>query len=371
VLWAVESEPSLALLRELAAEWQAGSGVAVEVVGKSSDGLRADLAAAALTGAPPPALFWAGGDDLALLAEAGLIQPLEATPEGLLPAVVAGATREGKLWGEPLAAGGALLLLANRARTPEPPTTTDELIVRSRAARGKDGPGLVAGWAQARWLLALLNGYGGAATTPDGATPTLDTPAMVSALNLLRELRAAGPPAPSTYREGQRLFRRGQSAMAIDGDWSLESYRAMSDTLDLIVAPMPMVPATGRRAAGPLAGTYAMLGASLKGEALEQARSLIAFLAAPERQARIAAALHRLPARAAALADPAIAADPALAAAAQGAADAPGIPPTRAARCAWQAIDNQLPAMLTGDQSQQEAAAAMQRGAEACVAAQE
>ena len=354
------------MLRALADEWGRASGVKVEITGTSSDGLRADLAAAALTDAPRPAVFWGGEDDLAMLVEGKLIQPVDASGDGVLPAVVAGATRDGKLWGAPIAARGELLLLANRARAPEPPATTDDLIVRSRAARGKDNYGLVVGWAQARWLLALLNGFGGAPTTPDGAAPTLDTPQMVSALNLLRELRVAGPPAPSTYREGQRLFRRGQSAMAIDGDWSLDAYRAVSDTLDLLIAPMPVVPATGRRAVGPLGGTYAMLGASLEGEALAQARSLIAFLAAPERQARIAAALHRLPARAAALADPAILADPALAAAAQSAADALGIPPTRAVRCAWQAIDNQLPTMLTGEQSQQDAATAMQRAAEAC-----
>jgi arabinogalactan oligomer/maltooligosaccharide transport system substrate-binding protein len=369
VLWASMEGQQLEALRRLIAEVSQPLGIEVQLVGKSPDGLHADLRAAALSGLPLPDLLWGTQDDLGIVQRQGLLQP---AADGLdagafLPAVIAGATLEGQRWGTPLAAQGSLFLLYNRRLVERPPRTSDELIVAARAQTSGDRYGLVAGWAEPRWLAAWLAGVGGATLGPDGA-PDLDTPQMLAALNLLKELRIAGPPAPSTYADGARLFAGGQAAFAIDGDWSLEGYRQYTDTLDLGIAPMPVVPSSGRVAAPPLGGIYMMYGKSLDGVQLERARALGAALAQPATQARLARDLGLLPALRAALADPAVRDNPALATAAAQIDGAAGLPPTRALRCAWSAIAAELPLVLLGDVRQEDAGQLMQASAANCMA---
>jgi arabinogalactan oligomer / maltooligosaccharide transport system substrate-binding protein len=368
VLWAVAEGPRLDALKQLVADQRRPGDAEVVVVGKSASGLVTDIRTDALAGLPPPDLIWSSTEDLGFLQREGMLQP---AGDGLktsdyLPAVIEGATLDGQRWGTPLAAQGALMLLYNRALVQQPPRTTDELIVQSRARAQADTYGLVAGWAEPRWLLAWLAGFGGAPLNVDGQ-PTLDTPQMQSALNLLKELRVAGPPAPSTYEAGVRLFRQGRVAFALDGDWQLDHYRVYSDTLDMGIAALPTVPATGRMAAAPLGGVYLMYGRSLEGARREQALALGRALAQPPAQARIARQLKQLPALRSALNDPALSADPALAAALTQAEHAAGLPSTIALHCTWRAIGNELAPVLLGEETPADAARAMQASAEACM----
>jgi maltose-binding protein MalE len=368
VLWAVADGAELAALKSLVADLSRSIGSEVVVVGKSADGLVTDIHADALVGLPPPDLIWGTDDELGLLQRDGLLQPAAdgLEPGAFLPATIAGAMVNDQRWGTPLAAQGHLLLLYNRGLVRQPPHTTDELIVQSRELNSNEHYGLVAGWAEPRWFLGWLTGFGGAAVGADD-TPTLDTPEMISALNLLKELRTSGPPPPSTYQAGVALFQQGHAAFAIDGDWSLAGYRAYSETLDLGISPMPIVPATGRIAAGPLGGTYLMYGRSLDGARRAQALALGAALAQRGAQARIARELQRLPALRSALRDPAVAGDPVLAAAAAQAETALGLPQTKGLRCAWDAIKAELPPLLLGELDQADAAHNMQASAEACM----
>lgn len=369
-LWTTEREGALDLVRALATEFGAQAYVQVEVVAKSANGLRADMLAAGLAGEATPDLVWGNQEDLAGLLTDGQLQPVgfSVETESFIPALVTNARYEDKLWGQPLTARDALLLLYNRVLVPEPPRTTDELIVQSRAVQGPERYGIVAAWSEARWLLAWLNGFGGAPTTPDGAQPTLDTPEMVRALNLLRELRVAAPSDQRSYVEGSALFVAGQATFAIDGEWALPNYRESGSALDLGVAPMPRVPATDRLAAPALGGAYLMFRGTLTGSALEQAHALARFLTNSDVQVRIAREMRRLPALRAALADPVVTDDPALAAAAAQSEAASGLPPTRALRCAIRAIDTQLPVFLDGQTAVEQIANAMQVSAEVCMA---
>jgi ABC-type glycerol-3-phosphate transport system substrate-binding protein len=370
VVWAASEEPRREALLKLIAEAGRSIGVEVRVVGKSADGLLADVRAAALADLPLPDLFWGTQDDLGIFQSQGLLQLARDKLEtnAFLPATLAGATLDGQRWGTPLAAQGTLFLLYNKKLVGDPPRSSDELIVAARRQVAGDRYGLVAGWAEPRWLVAWLAGMGGATLAPDG-TPMLDTPQMQGALNLLKELRATGPPPPSTYDEGARLFREGRAAFAIDGDWSLEGYREYTDTLDLGIAPLPTIPATGRAAAPPLGGVYLLYNKALKGARLDQAAALGAALARPEAQARIASELGLLPALRKGLTSPAVQGDPALAAVAALAGDAPGLPPTRALRCAWGAIRAELPQVLLSELAPEDAGQLMQASAANCLAA--
>jgi ABC-type glycerol-3-phosphate transport system substrate-binding protein len=133
------------------------------------------------------------------------------------------------------------------------------------------------------------------------------------------------------------------------------------------MAELPVVPATGRAAVGPLAGIYLMYGRSLEGARREQALALGAALARPPAQARIAGELGLLPALRSTLREMAESADPALLAAAAAAEHAPGLPPTIAMHCAWRAIRAELAPVLLGELAPAEAAREMQASADACV----
>jgi ABC-type glycerol-3-phosphate transport system substrate-binding protein len=366
-VWAAGDEARRDALARLLSEAAAAANVPIRIRSSTPDAMIARLRVDQIDGRPPPDVIWGDGNDLAILRTMGLIQAVRSTPaaEGTLPAVVVGATADDQQWGVPVGAQGFLLLLYNRKLVEYPPRTIDALIAAARTNTGGGRFGLVAGWTEARWFALWLDITGGAMLDADGM-PALDAPAVVSALELLRALRRYGPTPPSTYDEGARLFRRGRVALAIDGDWALESYRGLTDTLELGIAPLPLAN-RGVPAAAPLTGVYLMYGAALDGQRLAQAETLAATLREPVWQARIARDLSMLPASIPALNDPAVTDDPALAAAATYAGNAPGIPPTRPIRCAWDAIEVELPPFLLGRRTAAETATAMQRRAMACV----
>ncbi|NWF80371.1 MAG: extracellular solute-binding protein [Chloroflexi bacterium] len=368
-LWVAEEGPALELVRELASAFATETGIPITVLARPADGLRLSLATAELLGEAPPDLLWGDQEALAGLRADGRIQPVGLpAPADTLPALRTAASADNVLWGVPLSAQGALLLLYNRTLVDAAPATSDELIVRSRAATTSQVAGMVAAWDEARWLLPWLYAFGGAPLSPDGQTISLETPELVAALGLLRELYVAAPTDDAGYRRGQRLFAQGYAAFALDGDWAVQRYRMVSDTLELGIAPLPLVPATGRPALAPLGGSFLLFHRDLAGEARTRARAFATWLLEPAIQARLARGLGRLPARSGVLASSDLTADPALAAAAAGATLAPGLPPTQAARCMLDAIDVWLPNVLNGSLDQAEAPARMQREADACLA---
>jgi ABC-type glycerol-3-phosphate transport system substrate-binding protein len=153
----------------------------------------------------------------------------------------------------------------------------------------------------------------------------------------------------------------------VDGTWALPDYRNPVLALNLQIAPLPRVPATGRRAAPALGGTYLMYHRTLSGEELRQARAFGGYLQQPDIQIRLARALQRPPALRAVLAAPPIAGDAQLASASAQAVEAIGLPPTQALRCALQSIETRLGPLLAGEIDQQTAAEEMQQQAEQCL----
>jgi arabinogalactan oligomer / maltooligosaccharide transport system substrate-binding protein len=368
-LWANAQGSELDALRSIAESWGLQRGRALRLAAFSADGLRAELQVAALQGRAP-ALLYGDEQDLAAFARAELLQPLDAPLPELLPALDRPALQSGQRMGVPVIARGGLVLYYNRRLIPTPPATTDELIVRAGELTGGDGYGLVYNWPDARWLLPWVTGLGGAPLAPDGVTPQLDSPQLGQALALLQELRGAGPPPPVTYEQATALFRNGSAAMAIDGDWNYATYRgAPPDLLDLGVAALPLLPASGRLAPPGLGAAYLMAHRTLPAADLADARDFASYLLAPDSQRRLAASGH-LPALLSALDDPAVQGNELLAALARAARESPPPPVTAADRCAYRAISNNLPPLLLGERDRPATQQAMQESARACIASQ-
>ncbi|NCC35434.1 MAG: extracellular solute-binding protein, partial [Chloroflexia bacterium] len=231
-IWVAEEGPALTTVQALFADLAQQANLELEVVPRPPDGLRLSIATASVRGEPLPDLIWGHQEDLAGLLLDGHLQPV---PDALrstevLPALLTAATYDGLLWGVPVLARNSLLLLYNRELIEAAPATSDELIVRARAARNPMTAGLVMAWTDPHWVLPWLHAFGGAPTDAAGATITLNTPAMTATLNLMRELYTAAPTNGDSYARGQRLFAQEYAAFAIDGDWALPRYRAVSET---------------------------------------------------------------------------------------------------------------------------------------------
>jgi maltose-binding protein MalE len=367
-VWAVGTEAQADALQRVSEGAAAQAGVDVHVTVKSPDTLQADVRSNALAGLPQPDLFWGSQEDLGLLQRDELITTATdgQSTDAFIPATVAAATLDGQRWGTPLAADGFLLLLYNKKIAAAAPQTTDALIVASRDIKNSGKVGLVSAWAEPRWFVAWLTGTGGALVGPYGA-PTLDTPQVIAALNMLKELRVGGPSTPSTYDDGVALFTQGGAAFNIDGNWAIDDYRQYTDTLDLGVARMPLVPGTGRIAAPPLNGVYLMYGKDLTATRRPKAAMLMNALLAPAGQAALARELHMLPAKTSALGDEAVQSDPVLSKAAAQLDGAVGLPATKGVRCAFRVLAVALPEVLLGEWTPEQATEHMQTDATACV----
>jgi len=335
----------------------------VTIVPRDPDGLLISLATDHLLGLPPPDLIWADQEALVgLLADNALAPIGIELPADLLPGLRTLASSNNTLWGAPITAQDMLLLLYQLDRAP--PATAADLVAAAQAARTSERAGFVQGWGAARWLAPWFYAAGGAFTTPDGAEPTLDTPAMTTTLTLLRDLYRAAPRNGDSYARGQRLLAQGFAAYAIDGDWAWATYRAISDTFQIGIAPLPSFNGNPTR---PLIGG-SLLMRHRDGQATpEDVTTLITTLYQPEVQLRLSAALGRLPARRELLTDASIQTDPVRAIAAMQVTDAPGLPPTPAVRCAIFGVESYLYSATTGDLSINEASLRMQREALACL----
>ncbi|EFO80207.1 extracellular solute-binding protein family 1 [Oscillochloris trichoides DG-6] len=361
-LWVGEDAAALPAIQAVITNFTQASGTPITVIPKPPDALRLSVAGLSLSGEAPPDLIWADQEILAGLLADGYLQPVRASGDAL-PGLQTAATSQSQLWGIPITAQNQLLLLYNRSRISSPPTSSDDLITSSRAAQG----GLVMVWDEPYWLVPWLYGFGGSLTAGADGPPSLNTPAMLAALNLFGELAVAAPAEVKTYRGGQRWFGEGEVGLMVDGEWALSEYRSLTETLDLGIAPLPRIPATNQAALPLISGSFLMFARDLSRDDLKPAEELAHYLEQPTTQIELALALGRLPASMEALADPRLQADPGRAAAANQARQAPGLPPTKAARCALFGIDVWLPSLLKGNLDQAETAEAMQAEAEACV----
>ncbi|WP_172812331.1 extracellular solute-binding protein [Chloroflexus islandicus] len=362
-IWVAEpadAQPAIAAELQQAAQ---AVDAQLTIVPRDPDGLLLSLATDRLLGLPPPDLIWADQEALVgLLADNALAPVGIELPADLLPGLRTLASSADTLWGAPITAQDMLLLLYQLDRSP--PATAADLVAAAQAARTSERAGFVQGWGAARWLAPWFYAAGGAFTTPDGAEPTLDTPAMTATLTLLRDLYQAAPRNGDSYARGQRLLAQGFAAYAIDGDWAWPTYRAISDTFQIGIAPLPTF---NGNPAQPLIGG-SLLMRHRDGQATQaDVAALVDILYQPDVQLRLSAALGRLPARRELLADPSIQADPARAAAATQAATAPGLPPAPAARCAIFGIESYLYSATTSDPPLKDAPARMQREALACL----
>lgn len=259
VLWHAYNGDERAALEATAARWNAehpDRPLTLVAVPYAAFG---DKLTSAIPGGNGPDLFIYPQDRLGDWADSSVIEPLEfwvddARADRFTSDSLAAMAYKGSLWGMPLAVE-SLVLFYRTDLVATPPRTTDELIALAPAMRAKQGYAIAYAnidlYGHAPWLF----GYGGTILDERGDV-AIATPEAAAAMAFARSLivKQATPP----QAEGPQvatLFNERKAATAISGPWFIAD---IAKGVPWKIAPLPIVSATGKRAA-PFLGTEGVL----------------------------------------------------------------------------------------------------------------
>ena len=282
-LWTKEGEVTGGVLEdivELSKEFaKSRPGFTIEVVSYGVEELRQNFQAAAFAGQGPD-LLWTVSDHAGPFVAMQIIKPVDKIVgedflEGFVRPGLECVELEGKTWGVPISVGNHLMLLYNKNLIKKAPENTDEMVKIGKALTvdlDNDGVpdqyGLVYNLNEPFFFAPWLGGFGG--WPLDGTTPTLNTQAMVDALQFAHDLKFVHRivPVECDYDAADSLFKEGKAAMLINGDWSLAGYQTpeVKEKVDLGVARIPRISETGLWPAPMTSGIYFMIPDYVGGE---------------------------------------------------------------------------------------------------------
>lgn len=376
-LWTKEGEAdgSFQFVKGLADQYTAANpSVTITVVNKDVEALREDFLTSSLAGNPPDVL-WTVADHIGPFTVSDTILALDGLVDTsiYLSNAVEAVQAGGSTWGVPISYGNHLMLYWNKDLLAEYPADSDAMIAAAQpltdAAAGTYG--LVFNQTESFWLVPFLGGFGGRVFAEDGVTPTLDTEAMVSALAFMKDLKYTLKvmPAEADYNVADGLFKAGQAAMIINGDWTLGAYaEILGDKLG--VGPIPMI--AGNEMPKPYtAGAFFMLAKAVGDNEAKLAAALdfVSFATAKDQQVAIVESLRRLPANLEALDDEIVTGDPFLAGSAEAVQYGTPQPTNLEMRCVFDSMTAGVRTLFSSESSDPVAiAATMQSSADAGVA---
>jgi len=372
-LWTKEGEADNALqwVYDLAEAFnQINANQQVEVVKPGDvEALREDFQTASLAGTAPD-LLWTVNDHACPFTAADLIQPVDGLFDlsKYVDAALAAVKLDGKTWGVPINNGNHLMLLYNKDLVPQAPADTEEMFRVAQRLTTADRYGLVWNQTEPFWMVPWLGGFGGSVFASDGVTPTLNTKAMRDTLQFLYDMKYKYKivPKESDYNGADSLFKEGKAAMIINGDWSLGAYKEIfGDKLG--VARIPKVSSTGKWPAPYTSGVFFMVPKEVSGARLDVVKAFVSFVTNKENQVQMVRSLNRLPALKVALDETIVKSDPLLKGSADQMVVGTPMPTVLEMRCNWDSMKPEMQAVLNDTKSPADAAAAMQRAAEACI----
>jgi len=376
-LWTAEGEAEGAFqyVESLAAEYsEANPDVNITVVNKQVETLREDFLTSSLAGGAPE-ILWTVADHVGPFTASGTIAPLDGLIDSsvYLPNALEAVTVDGTLWGVPASFGNHLMLYWNKDLVPEGPVNSDEMIAiaaeNTDAANNKFG--LVFNQTESFWLVPFLGGFGGSVFAEDGVTPTLDTEAMVGALQFMHDLKYADGvmPAEADYNVADGLFSQGDAAMIVNGDWALGTYaETFGDSLGL--GPIPEI--VGHEWPKPYtAGKFLMASSDALADEATAAvvADFIQWATNKENQLKQVEELRRLPGNLEAINDPLVTEDALLSGSAEAVKNGVPQPTNLEMRCVFDSMTAGVRDLFASESSDPAAIAAnMQASADVGVA---
>lgn len=258
-----------------------------------------------------PDLFIFAHDKIGVFAEMGILSPIAELLEGevlenYLDMTLEAASYKGTLYQLPLYFE-TLMFMYNRRymQDEEVPATTDELLAYMHANTGRGRYGFVEQHSTAYYSAAWIHGFGGSIINSQGE-PFPNPDAVKDALRYHLQFVELMP-GETEYATVNTLFLEGKADATIGGPWMVPSARAAE--IDLGIAPMPVVDATGM-ALAPYSGVQGVHVLKFAAEnKRESVKALLAALTAPELGVSLALASGCAPANSKCYEDPAVAND--------------------------------------------------------------
>ena len=318
-----------------------------------------------------PNLVYGPSDQIGPFSIMGLIEPLDGIfseaelarfdPSGL-------PSLDGRIWGLPDQVGNHLTLVANLDLVDEIPDDSDawlaqlaDLTVDENGDGKPEQYGLVFNMAEPFWLMPWLGGFGGWVMDDEG-NPTLDTAAMISALEFLDGLKRSGVvPRECDYPLADTLFKEGNAAYIINGPWSWQGYREAGRTIRL--APLPRITATGLWPSPMTAAKCYAVNRYMDPASRACTLDLLRWLTGPKVQADLARTMGVLPADLEVRERPELLADELMAASRVQIDKGRLMPIVPEMRFIWDAVRPYYQSVLNGETSPASAAHDMQRQA--------
>lgn len=280
-------------------------GTRVEGVYKETEELRSAFIIAAIAGQGPD-LVYGPSDQVGPFQVMDIIAPLEQYFDS---AYLARFNPKGLTWykGHLLQIadklGNHLTLVYNKKLLTAPPTTDRELeSIGQRLTLDRDGDGridqygLVWNYTEPFFFIPFMSGFGGWVMDEEG-NPTLNSPGTINGLKFIQALRDTYKiiPAESDYNIADALFKDGNAAMIINGDWSWSGYRKAG--IDIGIAPLPMITSTGLYCAPMVSPKGYSINSNVAKEKRALAVEFIQFVMQPDNQLSVAKALSTMPTR--------------------------------------------------------------------------
>ncbi len=239
-------------------------------------------------------------------------------------------------------------------------------FLNNRRDDGVNQYGLVFNFIEPYFAIPFITGHGGWIfdDTVESIQPALDTPEVVDALVFVRDLQEKHNvlPAGCDYEMADTLFKTGQAAMIINGDWSWGDYLA-NPKLDAAVIPLPTIVSTGLSMAPMVAPRGYSLNINSHGQSRDDAIALMKHLLSKDVQQKNLTKLKALPSLLSLSVESSKLADPTLRAAATQREQGRMMPTYAELRGVWEAMRPHYQALLGGDTTPQEAATLMQADA--------
>lgn len=244
VIWHDKEDAVIAALEDYLAAAVPGLQIVFEKKTSLTDSLK-------LVGNDPsaaPDLFIFAHDKIGVFAQMGILAPMEPLLEEgalvpYLPMTLDAAAYQGTLYQLPLYFE-TLLFMYNRRymQDSEVPTTTDHLLTYMENNTGRGRYGFVEQHSTAYYSAAWIHGFGGSIIDNTGV-PFPNPQAVKDALHYHARFVALMP-GETEYNTVNTLFLEGKADATIGGPWMVPSARAAE--IDLGIAPMPTVDATGK-----------------------------------------------------------------------------------------------------------------------------
>ncbi|MEV8345305.1 extracellular solute-binding protein [Streptomyces niveus] len=240
-------------------------------------------------------------------ADLGYLAPLDGTPalkdeKDFVPQAAASTKYDGKTYAVPQVIDSLGIFYNKKLFKDagvEVPKTIDELKTVSKTIKDKTGKtGMYLRGDDAYWFLSFLYGEGGDLVDAKGKTVTVDSPAGVKAMEVVKDLvdsGAAKTDATDGWENMQAAFKGGDVAMMINGPWAIADTYAgpqFKDKANLGVAP---VPAGSAGQGAPQGGHNLAVYAGSKN--LDASYAFVEYMSSAESQAKITTELNLLPTR--------------------------------------------------------------------------